>query len=240
MGRSPTRRRRKPRRSDPWNKLAILFLAAVAVAAFVYFNRSPGAVAELIEEILSAAETPAPQRPTGRPPVTATAPEAQGNGRDDLGGDYPERPAGLQRATVVGVVDGDTVDIRYGNNRTERLRLIGLDTPESVDRRRPVECYGLEASNRAKELLGGQVVYLEGDPSQDTRDRFGRLLRFVWLEDGRLYNLEMIAQGYAFEYTYDKAYKYQAAFRGAEEAAREAQRGLWAETTCAGERRPAE
>jgi micrococcal nuclease len=83
-------------------------------------------------------------------------------------------------------------------------------------------------------------VLLEIDPSQDERDRYGRALRFVWLEDGRLFNLEMLAQGYAFEYTYDAKYKYQASFRQAQEMASERQLGLWSAATCGGEHRPAE
>jgi micrococcal nuclease len=137
------------------------------------------------------------------------------------------------------VIDGDTLDVRL-DSQVVRLRLIGINTPEVVDPRRPVECFGREASTKAHELLDGQTVMVEADPSQGDADRFGRLLRYVWLDDGRLFNREMIAQGYAFEYTYNLPYIYQAAFKQAERDAREAERGLWSSQACGGEQRPAE
>lgn len=136
--------------------------------------------------------------------------------------------------TVVKVVDGDTVDVDI-NGKTERLRLIGLDTPETVDPRKPVQCFGLEASNKAKELLGGKTVKLEGDPSQGERDKYGRLLRYVYLPDGQLFNKLMIADGYAFEYTYNTSYRYQKDFQDAEKNARENNKGLWSPSACNGE-----
>jgi endonuclease YncB( thermonuclease family) len=149
------------------------------------------------------------------------------------------QPAGLPTAAVVEVIDGDTVDVRL-NGEIVRIRLIGIDTPEVLDPRRPVECFGREASAMAHALLDGQTVALEADASQDDRDRYGRLLRYLWLPDSRLFNLEMIAQGYAFEYTYNTPYNYQQPFKQAERAAREAQRGLWSPQTCNGEHRPAD
>ncbi len=154
-------------------------------------------------------------------------------------GDYPPLPADLVRAPVVRVVDGDTVDVQL-DGRVERVRLIGINTPESVDPRRPVECFGVEAAANARAMLDGQVVLLEADPSQSDRDPNGRLLRYLWLADGRLVNLEQIAQGYAFEYTYAAPYRYQDRFRAAERAAREAEAGLWSPATCAGQRGVAE
>ncbi len=158
---------------------------------------------------------------------------------DLLNGAYPAQPADLPQATVVKVVDGDTVDVEL-DGASVRLRLIGLNTPETVDPRRPVECYGREASAKAHELLDGQTVRLEDDPSQQNRDRYDRLLRYIWLPDGRLYNLEMIAQGYAYEYTYGVPYTYQHIFKQAEQTAREHERGLWAPQTCDGQRSPAD
>jgi micrococcal nuclease len=148
-------------------------------------------------------------------------------------------PADLPTAVVVRVIDGDTVDVHL-DGQVVRLRLIGIDTPEVVDPRRPVECFGREASAKAHALLDGQTVAVEADPSQGDADRYGRLLRYIWLPNGHLFNLEMVAQGYAFEYTYDVPYAYQATFRQAERDAREAQRGLWSPQACAGEHRPAE
>ena len=111
--------------------------------------------------------------------------------------------------------------------------MIGLDTPEVVDPRKPVQCFGREASAQAKTILGGQQVYLETDPSQDTIDKYGRTLAYVWTASGRLFNLDMIADGYAFEYTYDLPYRHQADFKTAEGDARTQSRGLWSPEACA-------
>lgn len=134
---------------------------------------------------------------------------------------------------VVKVVDGDTIDIDI-DGKIERLRLIGIDTPETVDPRREIQCFGIEASNKAKELLNGQFVTLESDESQGDRDKYKRLLRYVILADGSNFNLYMVREGYAHEYTYDEAYKYQAEFKSAEEDARNNLKGLWSPQTCSG------
>ena len=127
---------------------------------------------------------------------------------------YPTMPQGIQGPyTVLKVVDGDTIHVS-ANGQKLKIRMIGLDTPETVDPRKPVQCFGREASARAKTILGGQQVYLETDPSQDTIDKYGRTLAYVWIASGRLFNLDMIADGYAFEYTYDLPYRYQAGLQG--------------------------
>jgi micrococcal nuclease len=152
--------------------------------------------------------------------------------------EYPQMPQGLERGLIVNVVDGDTADVEVRGQR-ERLRLIGLDTPETVAPRRPVECFGREASARAHELLEGQSIFLEADPTQGERDRYNRLLRYIWLPDGRLFNLEMIASGYGHEYTFNAPYKYQAQFREAQQRAETQALGLWSPETCAGDTRQA-
>lgn len=85
--------------------------------------------------------------------------------------------------SVASVVDGDTVKINL-NGTTETLRLIGMDTPETVDPRKPVQCFGIEASNKAKELLNGRKVRTEKDPTQSERDIYGRLLVYIYRDDG--------------------------------------------------------
>jgi len=181
---------------------------------------------------------PTPLPPTAAPTLAATnVPTAAPDTTPPLPPPSAQ-PADLPAATVVRVVDGDTVDVRL-DGQVVRLRLIGIDTPEIVDPRKSVQCFGREASAKAHELLDGQTVTLEADSTQDDVDRYGRLLRYIWLPDGRLFNQEMVGQGYAFEYTYRVPYKYQAEFNQAEHEAREAQRGLWSPQTCAGEHRPA-
>ena len=147
---------------------------------------------------------------------------------------YPAMPSGLKQVDILHVVDGDTVDVNLDGVKT-RVRLIGINTPETVDPNRPVQCYGPEASNRAKALLEGQTVFLEADSSQDDRDKYDRLLRYIWFEDGRLFNMQMILEGYAYEYTYQVPYKYQATFKAAQRQAEAAQLGLWSPTTCNGQ-----
>ena len=132
---------------------------------------------------------------------------------------------------VVRVVDGDTVAVEINGNK-ETIRLIGIDTPETVDPRKPVECFGIEASNKAKEILTGKSVKLEADSIVGERDKYGRLLRYIFLEDGTNFNKTMISEGYAYEYTYNSPYKYQDKFKQAEKEAREAERGLWADGVC--------
>lgn len=133
--------------------------------------------------------------------------------------------------SVIKVVDGDTIKVDI-NGTQETIRLIGINSPESVDPRKPVECFGIEASNRAKELLNNKKVILENDPTQGERDKYQRLLRYVWLEDGTFFNKKMISDGYANEYTYNTPYKYQAEFKQAEAEAKALKKGLWAEDAC--------
>lgn len=132
---------------------------------------------------------------------------------------------------IITVVDGDTVKI-YINNKLESIRMIGLDTPETVDPRKEVQCFGLEASKKAKEMLEGKSVILEKDESQGERDKYGRLLLYLYLEDGTFFNKWMIENGYGHEYTYNIPYKYQTEFKNAEKYARENKLGLWADDAC--------
>ncbi len=131
------------------------------------------------------------------------------------------------------VIDGDTIEItRYG--KPEQVRLIGLDTPETVDPRKPVQCFGKEASDNSKKLLSGQKVRIEFDQKVGERDRYGRLLAYIWL-NSELVNLELIRGGYAHEYTYrSQSYKYQDQFKEAEGLAKQAQVGFWSPQTCGG------
>lgn len=132
---------------------------------------------------------------------------------------------------VIRIIDGDTivVDIEGAN---EKIRLIGIDTPETNDSRKPVECFGVEASKKAQELLGDKLVFLEKDTTQAERDKYNRLLRYVKTKNGLFYNLEIIKQGYAHEYTYIIPYKYQREFKEAENYAQTNKLGLWADDAC--------
>lgn len=137
---------------------------------------------------------------------------------------------------VTKITDGDTIHVDIdGNNET--IRLLGINTPETVDPRRTVECYGKEASARMKEMAAGKIVRLEYDDSQSLRDTYARLLAYVYLEDGQMINRKMVAEGYAYEYTYMTPYHYQKEFRDLQRLAQGAKRGLWAEDTCNGSKK---
>lgn len=138
---------------------------------------------------------------------------------------------------VTRIIDGDTFRIDM-NGVSTTVRPIGIDTPETVDPRKPVECFGREATEKARQLLHNKRVRLEFDPSQDEKDIYGRLLVYVYTEDGIFFNLNMIENGYAFEYTFRTPYKYQELFRQAEQQARNNLRGLWSPDTCGGESKP--
>jgi micrococcal nuclease len=125
-----------------------------------------------------------------------------------------------ERAYVARVIDGDTIELADG----ERVRYIGINTPESVDPRRPVQCFGKEASAYNKELVQGEWVELETDITN--RDKYGRLLRYIWLGDV-LINEQLLRDGYAQVKTYPPDVKYVDRYRVAQTEAREAGRGLW-------------
>lgn len=131
-----------------------------------------------------------------------------------------ERP----EVRVTRVVDGDTIVVRL-EGRNERVRYIGMDTPETVKPGSPVECYGKAASAENKRLVDGRRVKLEFDVER--RDRYDRLLAYVRLLDGRMVNEELVRRGYATQLTIPPNVRYATRFRKAERAARAAGRGLW-------------
>lgn len=126
---------------------------------------------------------------------------------------------------VIRVVDGDTIIVAL-NQKPETIRFIGINTPETVAPNRPVQCYGPEASARTKELLTNKIVRLERDLSQDDRDQYKRLLRYVFLEEENINRL-LVQEGYAKEYTYKIPYQYQKEFRAEQKTAKKNKRGLW-------------
>lgn len=133
-------------------------------------------------------------------------------------------------AKVVKVIDGDTINVEL-SGKAETIRLIGIDAPEQNDPRRPVQCFANEAANKAKELLSGKTILLEADATQGDRDKYQRLLRYIFLAQTNINKL-LISEGYAHEYTYNLPYRYQSEFKQAENEAREAERGLWADEAC--------
>jgi len=122
---------------------------------------------------------------------------------------------------VTRVIGGDTIEISSG----AKVRYIGIDTRETAHPSKPLECFGKEAREKNRQLVEGKLVRLEKDISET--DRYGRLLRYVWVED-IFVNEHLVRQGYAYAYTYPPDVKYAELFAQAQREARENNRGLWA------------
>lgn len=125
---------------------------------------------------------------------------------------------------VTRAVDGDTIEVTY-NGKEEKVRLIGVDTPETKHPTKPVEPYGPEASAFTKKTLEGKKVRLEFDVQE--RDKYGRLLAYLYLEDGTFFNAELLRQGFAQVLTVPPNVRHADEFVKLQREAREAKRGLW-------------
>lgn len=126
---------------------------------------------------------------------------------------------------VLESADGDTIVVDMGGT-SERVRLVGVDTPETHHPDKPVQCFGQAASDFTSQLLSGKAVRLESDKQSTNRDRYDRLLRYVYTESGELLNKKLITEGYGFAYTsfpFDKSNE----FRAAEDQAKQNGAGLW-------------
>lgn len=126
----------------------------------------------------------------------------------------------MEKVHVQRVIDGDTIQLENG----KKVRYIGIDTPETKDPRRPVQCYGQEAAAQNKALVEGKDVFLEKDVSET--DSFGRWLRYVYVDD-QMVNALLVQQGYAYARSYPPDVKYQSLFQQLESAAQQQQFGLW-------------
>ncbi len=156
-------------------------------------------------------------------PASNGSPALTASGAPTASPTSPTVKPGLTSAVVTPIVDGDTIVVEIGGQQF-KLRYIGIDTPETVDPRRPVGCFGHEASDRNHQLVDGQTVGLEKDISET--DDFGRLLRYVWLGD-RMVNAVLVQEGYATAATYPPDVKYADLFVSLQREARELGRGLW-------------
>lgn len=146
---------------------------------------------------------------------------------DDLTNILSAQTAPLGYYRVTEVFDGDTLTVDM-NGTTEKVRMIGVDTPETHKPGTPVQCFGPEASAFTKNLLAGKSVRLEADPTNTNRDRYDRLLRYVYLQDGTLLSEKLISEGYGFAYlsfTFQKS----EAFAALQTQAQATKKGLWAQ-----------
>ncbi len=123
---------------------------------------------------------------------------------------------------VAQAIDGDTIELING----ERVRYIGIDTPEEFDQRKPVQCFAVEAAGKNRELVEGKTVILQKDKTE--HDMYGRWLGFVYLEDGTFVNKKLVEEGYAFAYPYKPDLAKAPEIKAAESIARRSKIGLWA------------
>ncbi len=149
-------------------------------------------------------------------PIIQNTPEATSSATQGLMG---------ERALVTEVVDGDTIKISTG----QTVRFVGIDTPETVDPRRPVGCFGKEASNETKSLLSNKEIILQKDISGS--DKYKRILRYIFLplDNGQtlFVNDYLVREGFARVYTYPPDVKFDKQFKEAEKQAKEGKKGLW-------------
>lgn len=185
-------------------KLLVLtsFLIILLGLGFLWFGLKP-----VYNEVLSPSSTPLVQSPQ----------ESTNSATQGIEG---------EKALVIKVIDGDTLELQSGKT----VRLIGIDTPETVDPRRPVGCFGKEASNETKSLLLGKEVIIQKDVSET--DKYKRLLRYIFLplENGQtlFVNDYLVRSGFAKAATYPPDIKFNEQFRQAEKEAMESKKGLWA------------
>ena len=125
------------------------------------------------------------------------------------------------RGTVTHVVDGDTLDVTLPSGKRERVRLIGIDAAERG------ACYSAKAAARVRALALGKKIVLKGDATQATRDRYKRLLAYVWLPGGKDLGYQLVAGGFAKVYVYDRPFRRLSAYRSAESSAKGTTAGQW-------------
>ena len=169
-----------------------------------------------------SAATSGPTGATATVPGSA-APRTQG-GRDARG-----QGAGTGSGAfypVVGIADGDTITVRVDGGK-QKVRLIGLDTPETRKPGVPVQCFGKEASSHMQSLVQSKKVQLVADSSQGDRDRYGRLLRHVYVAGATNVALAQIEGGFGREYTYDGPYQHRLEYLAAQHRAKTSRRGTW-------------
>lgn len=187
---------------------------------------SSGAVTSTSAEASSESSAGTTSPSTGG--SSGRVPSASAKGADPAGY-LTGRGAGQgsgEQYRVAGVVDGDTIKVMVGGKKVT-VRLIGLDTPETKKPHVPVQCYGKEASSRMQSLVQSKSVQLEADSNQGGRDKYGRLLRHVFVGGSTNVALALIAGGYGEEYMYSKPYHHRLEYLAAQAQAKAAGRGTW-------------
>jgi micrococcal nuclease len=218
--------------------LAIAF-GVVSMAACEAAASRSSAGADVATSAKSSSVVAVPSTPRRRAPVIASTPRSArpraGSSGPAAHSSAPNRPVArrwswLGPVVAVGrvseVVDGDTVHV-FAHGIDYDVRVLGIDTPETKDPRKPVQCWGPQASRFAEQHLAGERVTLRSDPSQERIDRYGRTLAYVIAADGTNYSLAAVKSGAARAYVYDAPVRLNPRLQAAETAARHAGRGLW-------------
>lgn len=173
----------------------------------------------------STTTTTDPQAPVSATPTASSTSPAATQSSTDAGAAGAAATAGALHQ-VAGIVDGDTIKVWIGGTRVG-VRLLGIDTPETVKPGYAQGCFGKQASSKMQSLVQSKQVHLVPDATQGDKDRYGRLLRYVVLPDGRDVSQQLIAGGFGREYTYAAAYAKQGTFRAAQSSAQATRAGLW-------------
>lgn len=209
----------------------VLLGVVIAVAAVALADPGGGGAEHPAPQPPAASADAGGQEPGARSPQPSAVPTDSGDdGRQDPPMP-PAVPADAQPARVVNVVDGDTINVEptgpgpLSTTAAHTVRLLLVDTPETVHPTQPVGCFGQEASAFVTDTLLGATVWLEAD-EQDT-DRYGRFLRHVWLQDGTNLNLELVERGYADAVLYEPNDRYWSRFADAAGDAERRDVGLW-------------
>ena len=172
------------------------------------------------------------QEPRSRPSKRSENPTPESQPKE---GRPRPKPRSANVVLVTRVVDGDTIEVDYKGSTVD-IRLIGIDTPETVHPSEPVECFGPAASRFTTTSLTGETVRLEFDVER--RDYYGRMLSYVW-DEGKLFNNTLVQRGFATVSTYPPNVKYVDRFTAAQNQAEGAGRGLWEGCPARGSNTPA-
>lgn len=206
------------KRTD-WKKRNKWIATAVIVVVFIFMIPSDNNKKSVQQEVPTPVETRVQSENQAAEETVTDVEQPTTDQQEEI-----QQPEG-EVSKVAHVVDGDTIKLDNG----QVVRYIGIDTPETVDPRKPVQCFGKEASAKNKELVEGKEVRLIRDVSET--DKYDRLLRYVYIGD-MFVNDYLVRNGYAKSSTYPPDVKYQDQIRQAEEEARTNKRGLWADGIC--------
>lgn len=242
VGVERVRSRLPPRSMRMTLSCALLGVAALVVACQSTPAQTPTPTASSSTVAPSVAATPtpseAPAQPSGEPSAEPT-PKGSPQATTTPSPPFASGPIGqTDEALVVRVVDGDTIRVELGGVEYA-VRYVGVDTPETVHPSKPIEWMGREASDANKRLVEDRTVVLEKDVSET--DRYGRLLRYVWLREGAgwlLVNAELLRLGFAQVSTYPPDVKYVDTFLELQRGARDAGLGLWGQPPDGGSPEP--